>query len=142
MLTVIRLRIMFSNVAESPASCRISNSPVKLCPKWITPQTWPFLPASRASDTLSYGTYTMRKKFVYPYPLSLARRENKNDLNDVILDKAKVATAEHGISAVRCVAGADSALARIQFVVDNGQLEASRVMSESQTKYSCLKRGQ
>jgi hypothetical protein len=84
----------------------------------------------------------MRKKFVYPYPLSLARRENKNDLNDVILDIAKVATAEHGISAVRCVAGADSALAQIQFVVDNGQLEASRVMSESQTKYSCLKRGQ
>jgi hypothetical protein len=78
----------------------------------------------------------MRKKFVYPYPLSLARRENKNDLNDVILDKAKVATAEHGISAVRCVAGADSTLTQIQFVVDNGQLEANRVMSESRIKNS------
>jgi hypothetical protein len=62
--------------------------------------------------------------------------ENKNDLNDVILDVAKVATAEHGISAVRCVAAADSALAQIQFVVDNGQLEASRVMSESRIKNS------
>jgi hypothetical protein len=78
----------------------------------------------------------MRKKFVYPYPLSLARRENKNDLNDVILDVAKVATAEHGISAVRCVADADSTLAEIQFIVDNGQLEANRVMSKSCIKNS------
>ncbi len=137
MLTLIRLRIMFSNVAESPASCRISNSSVKLCPKWITPQTWPFLPASKASDTFSYGTYTIKgKKIVSPYPLSLVRQENKNDLNDVILDVAKVATAEHGISAVRCVADADSTLAQIQFVVDNGQLEANRVMSESPIKNS------
>ena len=64
-------------------------------------------------------------------------RQKKNDLNDVILDVAKVATAEHGISAVRCVAGAVSALARIQFVVDNRQFEASRVMSESRIKNSC-----
>ena len=56
MLILILLRIIFSTVAESPASCRISNSSEKLCPKWITPQTWPFFPASRASETLAYGT--------------------------------------------------------------------------------------
>lgn len=57
MLMLIRLRIMFSTVTASPSACRISNSSVKLCPKWITPQTLPFLPASNAVDTLSYGTY-------------------------------------------------------------------------------------
>ncbi len=53
MLMLIRLRMMFSKLAASPSVWRTSNSSVKFRPKWITPQTWPFLPASKAFDTLS-----------------------------------------------------------------------------------------
>lgn len=81
MLMLIRLRIIFSKFAESPSDWRISNSSVKLRPKCITPQTRPFLPASMASDTFSYGTCNRegRKRMLFRILIYVIKKSSEQN---------------------------------------------------------------
>ncbi len=54
-------------------------------------------------------------------------------LNDVVFQESKVAAAEHGIGALRCVI-ANTALARIQLVVNNAHPQSKRFVSEGHIK--------
>ena len=49
-LMLMRLPMMVSLSASLPSDWRTTNSSVKFCPKWITPQTSPLRVASKASE--------------------------------------------------------------------------------------------
>lgn len=62
------------------------------------------------------------------------------DLDDRrVVDKTEITTAEHGISAGRRVV-ANATLTRIQFVVNDGQLEERRISSQRKTRENNLNR--
>lgn len=139
MLTLMRLRIIFSTVAESPSVCRSSNSSVKLCPKWTTPHTRPFFPASIASEIFSKGTFKKHENVINES--ALPANEVYLYLNDILVDVSKIATTQHRIRTV-CRIIADLALSRIHFVINDGHFEILRFVSKSHIKNGGLEGGQ
>lgn len=90
-----------------------------------------------ALDKLWYGTYFLHILDINFKYQRETKTENSNLNYCVVIYKPKITATVHEIRAVRRVV-TDAALTRIQLIVNNGHLEKSRILSDSQTKDRCL----